>query len=665
MTEKYKQRILTTSGLFLIVGVSLFYWLLQTQDQEHRVRSTDLVAEYRAVLEEHLLQNFALTASLKSYISVEPELDQAQYEAFARDLMTQRHQIKNMGAAKDLVITHMYPLEGNEKAVGFNYRTSAQQFEMVQRAIEENKAVLAGPLNLVQGGRGIIARQPVFRANTGTLWGLVSVVIDIDALLEAVHQEMPDIPLAIRGRDAMGSEGEMIYGDEALFTSGASSLSTLKLPYGSWQVAADAPYLPSRYYVQAAFLMTLFLAFLLAVRFLKKQDAYETEILLAKREAEMASQEKSKFLAHMSHEIRTPMNGMIGVIQLLGQEKLTHTQKDLLQAAKTSADNLMSVISDILDFSKIEASQLTLEDAPFTLDTILDYVERNARTSLGDKDVRFELTEAEGLHRHWRGDGTRIGQILMNLVSNAIKFTEQGTISIRVSSHQGPGKPRLEFVVSDTGIGISPEEQRNIFGSFVQADASISRRFGGTGLGLSIVQSLVGLMGGTIKLYSKQGEGSLFRVSLPLKPDAPTETAKVASKQEVPDLAGRLVLHAEDVELNAALFKKMMAPTGCTIVRAVNGAEAIAKMREYDFDIVFMDIQMPEIDGVTATREIRAVDADVPIVALTANVTQDDLKIYKETGFTDFLAKPTRLSDLYRLLAAQSLRFRPELSLTM
>ncbi len=665
MLEKYKKRILVTAALFLIVGASLFYWLLQAQAQEHHARSTDLVSEYRAILEENLLQNLALTSSLKSYISVEPELDQAQYEAFVRDLLTQQNQIKNMGAARDLVISHMYPLQGNEKAVGLNFRTNAQQFEMVQRAIDENTTVLAGPLTLVQGGLGIIARQPVFRADNGELWGVVSVVLDLDELLSDVHAEMPDVELAIRGKDALGSSGDMIYGDESLFSFSGASLSALKLPYGSWQLAANAAYPPSRHLVRAFFLMGMCLAFIFSVRFLKQQEAYENELLRAKREAEEASREKSKFLAHMSHEIRTPMNGMIGVIQLLGQEKLSAAQKELLEAAKTSADNLMSVISDILDFSKIEARQLTLEEAPFVLDNVLNYVERNARNSLGTKNVKFERVMEEGLHRYWVGDETRIGQILMNLVSNAIKFTDEGVVRVHVESRHLDAEPMLEFVVSDTGIGISAEEQNKIFSSFVQADASINRRFGGTGLGLSIVLSLIELMNGTIKVFSKKGEGTLFRVSLPLKPDEQPKAVPSEAKSDVPDLSGRMVLHAEDVDLNSALFSKMMRPTGCTIVRAINGAEAISKMRECSFDMVFMDIQMPEVDGITATQEIRKFNADIPIVALTANVTQDDVKLYKKCGFTGFLAKPTRLSDLYKLLGAQSLPDKPKLPASM
>ncbi len=665
MLEKYKKRILVTSALFLIGGAILFYFLLQAQAQEHHARSTDLVSEYRAVLEEKLIQNLALTASLKSYISVEPEIDQAQYEAFARDLLTQENQIRNMGAARDLIISHMYPLEGNEKAVGLNFRTNIKQFEMVERAIEENTTVLAGPLTLVQGGQGIIARQPVFRASDGTLWGMVSVVLDVDALLTEVHAVLPDAKLAIRGKDALGSSGDMIFGDETLFSSDAATLSTLKLPSGSWQLAAEAPYAPRRHIIRVIFLMGVCLAFLFAVRFLRKQEAYENELLLAKREAEAASLEKSKFLAHMSHEIRTPMNGMIGVIQLLDQEKLSAGQRDLLEAAKSSADNLMHVISDILDFSKIEARQLTLEEAPFVLDKILNYIERNARTSLGEKDVKFELVLEDGLHRFWIGDETRIGQILMNLVSNAIKFTDKGTVSIRVASRYVDNQSMLEFVVSDTGIGISQEEQSKIFSSFVQADASINRRFGGTGLGLSIVRSLIDLMGGTIKLYSKKGEGALFRISLPLKQGERRQKERTQDSAAAPDLRGRMVLHAEDVELNSVLFSKMMRPTGCTIVRAINGADAIAKMRECAFDIVFMDIQMPEMDGITATREIRKFNADVPIVALTANVTQDDVKLYNECGFAGFLAKPTRLSDLYKLLASQPLQPQPDLPVSI
>ena len=655
MAKKYKRRMVSVCAFFLLMGISLLYWLHQAQRQEHLAHSTDLLAQYRALLEEALVQDLALTSSLKSYISVEPDLSQEDYAKFARDLLTQRNHIRNMGAARDFIISHMYPLAGNEAALGLNFRARSEQMAMVQKAVDENTIVLAGPLTLVQGGQGIIARQPVFRSDNGALWGVVSVVIDADRLFKSIEGHIQGARFAIRGKDALGADGAMILGDPKLFTLSAAAQAQVHLPYGAWQIAADADDPTSQRVLPVAVALVMILLFVLTVKVINQQQAYEQELLDAKGRAEAANQEKSKFLAHMSHEIRTPMNGVVGVIQLLEREDLTAGQQELLSAAQSSAQNLMAVINDILDFSKIEARQLEIETRPFNLDDVLDYITSNIKGAAEGKGLRFELVKASDIHRFWLGDETRIGQVLLNLVSNAVKFTGEGTVRLDVRAAKEGTKGQLVFEVSDEGIGMTPEEMARLFRPFTQADASINRRFGGTGLGLVIVKNLVDLMDGNIQVYSRPGEGTMFRVTLPLTAEERATAANGQTAPKVPDLRGKTVLHAEDVDINSMIFNRMMTPTGCTIVRAHDGEEALNRFRDHKPDLVFMDIQMPKVDGMTATAALRALDGKVPIFALTANVTQEDIAEYLRSGFSGVLAKPTKLSELYKLLLAQDI----------
>ncbi|WP_417451616.1 ATP-binding protein [Kordiimonas sp.] len=662
MTIKYKKRIFSVCAAFLVVGLSLLYWLQKAQEQEHLARSTDSLAQYRAILEESLIRDLALTSSLKSYISVEPDLTQEQFANFSRDLLTQHNHIRNMGAARDFIITHMYPLEGNEKAVGLDFRNLPEQMPMVQRAVDERTTVLVGPISLVQGGRGLIARQPIFRTDTGGLWGLVSVVIDVSRLFQTLEGQIDGAEFAIRGRDGRGAEGGMILGDPELFSSSTAVRGTIHLPAGSWQVAAKADYRVGERIVPIAVFAGFAVFFVLTIQLIRRQAAYEQELLDAKQAAEAANEEKSKFLAHMSHEIRTPMNGVVGVIQLLDQTQTEVERKELLEIARASAQNLMAVISDILDFSKIEAQLLELEQRPFSLDNLMEYVGSNIKSSAENKGLVFEFVRAEDVPAYWLGDEVRIGQILLNIASNAVKFTSEGVVRIEVSCEAGVETTQLQFEVSDQGIGMTQAEISQLFQPFTQADASISRRFGGTGLGLVIVKSLVDLMGGKIQVFSKKGEGTLFRVQLPLAPaDAPETDTKQAKPNDsnLPDLTGVTVLHAEDIDINSVIFNRMMAPTRCRVVRANNGMEAVSKFAELRPDLVFMDIQMPMMDGITATQLIREQDPTVPIFALTANVTQDDVTKYLASGFTGVLAKPTRLPELRKLLAEHAAGVHP------
>ncbi len=391
------------------------------------------------------------------------------------------------------------------------------------------------------------------------------------------------------------------------------------------------------------------------------------QLAQAKAAAEMAARTKSEFLANMSHEIRTPMNAILGLTQLLQRDTLTPDQQDLLHKISAAGAGLLHIINDILDFSKIEARQMSLDYQPFALDGLLQQVENLLAGSAADKGLTLEFQRPEGPTEQLLGDGLRIQQILVNLASNALKFTERGRIELRVIPRQETAMAqRLRFEVSDTGIGISPAALAQLFQPFTQADASTTRRFGGTGLGLSISKRLVEMMGGTIGASSTPGAGSTFWFELPLArvaTDAPTHTPPITAPAPAaprgPRLSGLRVLGVDDNRLNLFLLERALQLEGASVHLAADGQQALQTLRAHPggFDVVLMDIQMPVMDGLTATREIRQDPAlrDLPVIALTAGVLGEEREAARNAGMDDFLAKPLDLTAMVAMLRPYAL----------
>jgi len=387
----------------------------------------------------------------------------------------------------------------------------------------------------------------------------------------------------------------------------------------------------------------------------REQHQAMAQLIQTREEAERANNAKSDFLAMMSHELRTPMNGVLGMLQLLETTEMTDEQHEYAALASESTEHLLKVINDILDFSRIERSALELEHIPFNLAELISSSAQAFQHSAAQRGLDLQLRLPPGMESlQVKGDPTRIRQILVNLIGNALKFTEQGSVTIE-PQWQALDHELLWFTCSvrDSGIGISPQSLELMFNAFQQADSSISRRYGGTGLGLPIARTLAERMGGTLRAQSEEGRGSVFTLEIPLalyQQSLPVLAPRVHSGHAHGE--GRNVLLVEDNPVNQTVIQAMLRSLGFTVSIATDGAQAIRSAESLIFEAILMDCRLPLIDGYEATRQIRQLPgcADLPIIALTANALQGDREACLSAGMNDYLAKPFKRTDLQQIL---------------
>lgn len=388
---------------------------------------------------------------------------------------------------------------------------------------------------------------------------------------------------------------------------------------------------------------------------LKYLEKKNEELILERNKAEEATRSKSLFLANMSHEIRSPMNGVLGLSKLLLQSDLNDEQKDMLEVMSNSGENLIQIINDILDYSKIEAGQIELENIDFNLKKVTDTIFHLLNFKAVEKGIEFKIEIDDMVPENLIGDSFRLNQILMNLANNAIKFTQEGSVTISIKCLEKKNEQvTLFFAIKDTGIGISADAQTKLFREFTQSNSTISREFGGTGLGLAISKNLTNLMGGKISLQSQLGVGSDFMVELNF--DYKEKQATMIDEQNTNIPSEISILVAEDNPINQKVVTMTLKIMGLKCEIAKNGLEAFEMYKEKRHQIILMDMQMPVLDGISATEKIRGfenletIDDPAFIVALTANAFIEDKQRCIEAGMNDFISKPFKEEALRKVL---------------
>ena len=603
------------------------------------------------------------------------QMDSKEFQALSQMISDDSQIIKAIELAPDGVVKDIYPLKGNEAAFGIDMLNSPARKHEANLAMKSGQYTIAGPYELNQGGLGSLLFEPIYitdKSGEKSFWGFSILVLDWNRFLEELElDKLTDASYCYQMWKKDGNSGKktiIAQGGDAIH-KGAVQISC-KVPNDTWYFEI----IPHTGWVTVkqqalVFLVAISIAVLAtAICYLmlhrkQREKLYTEEIRKSAEKARKANEAKTRFLFNMSHDIRTPMNAIVGFSGLL--EKSLHDEKKSLgyiKKIRVSSDILLTIINQVLEMARIESGKITLNPESVNIREMVEAMNTVFESSLTKKSLEYQCS-LNVVHDQILCDKTKMEEIILNVVSNSIKYTNPHgkiTVSIDELDSEDEKNANYKVVVEDNGIGMSQDYLPHIFEEFSREHTSTETRVAGTGLGLPIVKSLVDRMGGTIEVESEEGKGTRFimKFSFPVSLE---NQVREKEKQNIPDitekLEGKRILLAEDNELNAEIAETVLEETGIKVKHVEDGIQCIEelkKMPEKYYDVILMDVQMPNMDGYTATQRIRDLDdsrAEIPIIAMTANAYDEDRRKAQEAGMDSFLAKPLDVDEMMRLLA--------------
>ena len=603
------------------------------------------------------------------------QMDSKEFQALSQMISDDSQIIKVIEQAPDGVVKDIYPLKGNEAAFGIDMLNSPARKHEANLAMKSGQYTIAGPYELNQGGLGSLLFEPIYitdKSGEKSFWGFSILVLDWNRFLEELElDKLTDASYCYQMWKKDGNSGKktiIAQGGDAIH-KGAVQISC-KVPNDTWYfeiiphtgwVTVKQQALVFLVAVSIAVLATAICYLMLHRK--QREKLYTEEIRKSAEKARKANEAKTRFLFNMSHDIRTPMNAIVGFSGLL--EKSLHDEKKSLgyiKKIRVSSDILLTIINQVLEMARIESGKITLSSESVNIREMVDATNTVFESSLTKKSLEYQCS-LNVVHDQILCDKTKMEEIILNVVSNSIKYTNpHGKITVSIDELDSEDEKNADYkvVVEDNGIGMSQDYLPHIFEEFSREHTSTETRVAGTGLGLPIVKSLVDRMGGTIEVESEEGKGTRFimKFSFPVSLE---NQVREKEKQNIPDitekLEGKRILLAEDNELNAEIAETVLEETGIKVKHVEDGIQCIEelkKMPEKYYDVILMDVQMPNMDGYTATQRIRDLDdsrAEIPIIAMTANAYDEDRRKAQEAGMDGFLAKPLDVDEMMRLLA--------------
>lgn len=603
------------------------------------------------------------------------QMDSKEFQALSQMISDDSQIIKAIELAPDGVVKDIYPLKGNEAAFGIDMLNSPARKHEANLAMKSGQYTIAGPYELNQGGLGSLLFEPIYitdKSGEKSFWGFSILVLDWNRFLEELElDKLTDASYCYQMWKKDGNSGKktiIAQGGDAIH-KGAVQISC-KIPNDTWYfeiiphtgwVTVKQQALVFLVAVSIAVLATAICYLMLHRK--QREKLYTEEIRKSAEKARKANEAKTRFLFNMSHDIRTPMNAIVGFSGLL--EKSIHDEKkslDYIKKIRVSSDILLTIINQVLEMARIESGKITLNPESVNIREMVEAMNTVFESSLTKKSLEYQCS-LNVVHDQILCDKTKMEEIILNVVSNSIKYTNPHgkiTVSIDELDSEDEKNANYKVVVEDNGIGMSQDYLPHIFEEFSREHTSTETRVAGTGLGLPIVKSLVDRMGGTIEVESEEGKGTRFimKFSFPVSLE---NQVREKEKQNIPDitekLEGKRILLAEDNELNAEIAETVLEETGIKVKHVEDGIQCIEelkKMPEKYYDVILMDVQMPNMDGYTATQRIRDLDdsrAEIPIIAMTANAYDEDRRKAQEAGMDGFLAKPLDVDEMMRLLA--------------